>query len=211
MKNKIDWLNHGLEFFVVIIGILIAFQLNTCSTEKEQDELVDTHLTQIIKETEFNRLNFTKAIEHCQSNLSKLDTIFQLMATNNNRKKINRLAIELLNLGGVYIRKNAYSNLTQSADIRFMKDFEQKSKIINLYEYYIWVEAFDEISMNLYNSDFYPYLKENFDLVASSIQSDDVYNSKLFKNILVAYYRTSQQRLKKYKDCLLQIDKYLEN
>jgi len=36
MKQRIDWLNHSLEFVVVIVGILIAFQLNKCSIERSQ-------------------------------------------------------------------------------------------------------------------------------------------------------------------------------
>jgi len=39
MKQRIDWLNHGLEFVVVIVGILIAFQLNQCAIDKNQKKI----------------------------------------------------------------------------------------------------------------------------------------------------------------------------
>ena len=48
-KFRIDWLNHSLEFIVVLIGILIAFQLNQCSTDKQNKKTSDTHLEEIEK------------------------------------------------------------------------------------------------------------------------------------------------------------------
>ncbi len=209
--NKIDWLNHSLEFVVVIVGILLAFQLNRWATEKEQLQTIDTHRSHIKEESEFNKQNFEDAIAYATSNISKLDSILKLIEEKADNVRINQLALELLNLGGVYIRKNAYSTLTESGDIRFMKNFSQKQNIINLYEYYKWVEAFELISNNLYMNDYYPYLKDNFDLVNGSTQSREIYHSKVFRNILGAYKRTSQNRLDKYKDCHKEINEYLEN
>ncbi|WP_298369187.1 hypothetical protein [uncultured Lutibacter sp.] len=209
--HKIDWLNHSLEFVVVIVGILIAFQLNKCSFENEQSLTIDIHSKEIIKETNLNKTSFENAIKYDELNLMKMDTLFKLLENKNNFIKANHLSLELLNLGGVYIRKNAYKILIESGDIRFIRNYEEKQNIVNLYEYYKWVESFNEISMNLYTSDYYPYLKNNFDLVKGSIQKDEIYTSKEFMNILGAYYRTSQNRLQKYKDCLVEINKYLES
>ena len=110
-KNKIDWLNHSLEFAVVIIGILIAFQLNQWSVEKEQEKIIAIHLDQIKKESEINEHMLASAIEQGESNLNRLDTIIGLILQKGNPQKINILALELLNLGGVYIRKNDYRTL----------------------------------------------------------------------------------------------------
>lgn len=210
-QKKIDWLNHGLEFIVVIVGILIAFQLNKYGTENEQAKTINIHLSQIRSETELNKKFFEDGIKNTQSNLTKLDTIFVLLTEKKETSRINQLSLELLNMSGVYIRKNAFLNFTESGDIRFIKDFDQKQKIINLYEYYKWVEAFNEVSMNLYSSDYYPYLKNNFDLVGGTLQSDDIYFSKVFKNILGSYYHTSKNRLERYKGCLKEMEAYLED
>ncbi len=209
-SHRIDWLNHALEFFVVIIGILIAFQLNKCSSDRSQSQVIKTHLSQIVEETQFNKHSLESSIAYAENMMSKFDTIFTLIASKEDFRRVNQLSIDLLNLGGVYIRKTSYLLLTETGDFRYMKNFEKKQSIIDLYEYYKWVESFDQISITLHSSDFYPYVKANFDLIGNSIQADEVYESKLFKNILGAYYRTSQNRLKKYKDCLKEIDAYLE-
>jgi len=180
-KVKIDWLNHSLEFFVVIIGILLAFQLNKCSTDGQQKKTVDIHLEQIKEETKQNKKSLELALELGEQNLSKLDTVFMLLYQENDYHKINLLSMELLNLGGSYLRKNAYQTLVESGDIRFIHKFKVKQKIINLYEYYKWVEAFDEISTTVHLQDYYPYVKNNFDLIGGKIQEEEIYQSKLLK------------------------------
>lgn len=210
-KKHIDWLNHSLEFIVVIIGILIAFQLNKCSAENQQEKTIAIHLEQIKKETEINKRFLESALKLGESNLAKIDTIFVLLNQKEDYIEINQLSIELLNLSGAYFRKNAYQNLVESGDIRFIKNFDTKQNIINLYEYYKWVESFDEISRNLYIQDYYPYLKNNFDLVAGNAQDKEAYQSQLFQNILASYSQTSKNKIQKYRDCLNEISRYLSH
>jgi hypothetical protein len=52
--------------------------------------------------------------------------------------------------------------------MRFMNDFEEQKKIINLYEYYEWLETFNRNALENYRTDYYPYLKDNFDLATRS-------------------------------------------
>lgn len=209
-NTRIDWLSHALEFIVVIIGILIAFQLNQYSTENQQEKTINIHLEQIKEEAELNRKSLETALIVGESNILKLETIFNLLNQDKDYDKINQLSIELLNIGGAYFRKNSFQNLTESGDIRFIKKFDTKKRIINLYEYYKWVEAFDEISRTLHMQDFYPYLRDNFDLTTAQKQNNEIYRSKIFKNILASYKKTSENRIQKYRDCIKKIDEYLK-
>lgn len=49
----------------------------------------------------------------------------------------------MLNIGGVYIKKNVYCFLIELGDIRYIYDFKLKNEIVNLYEYYEWVKGID--------------------------------------------------------------------
>ena len=158
-RLNIDWLNHSLEFIVVIIGILIAFQLNKCSVDNQQRETVAIHMGQIKEEAEFNKWSIQQAIKKSESNIGKLDTILNLLNSQTDYEKVNDLTLELLNYSGAYLRKNAYQNLIESGDIRFIDEFETKKKIINLYEYYKWVESMDDLFRDVYIQDFLPLFK----------------------------------------------------
>lgn len=208
-KGEIDWLNHGLEFAVVIIGILLAFQLNECATDSAEQKTVKNHLEEIRSETKYNDNALQASINQAESTISKLDSILVLIHADRDYNLINKLSIDVLNLGGTYFRKNAFQNLIESGDIRFIEDFKTKQRIINLYEYYKWVEAFDEISSTLYMEDYYPYLREHFDLVSGTTQEESIYQTRIFRNIVGAYRRTSANRLQKYRDCQDEIQEFL--
>lgn len=207
-KPKIDWLNHSLEFIVVIFGILLAFQLNQYSAEKKTKKLIDDHLKNIYEETQFNKRSLERSIAHTQDNVARLDTLLDLISNKKDLEKANELSMLLLNIGGAYLKRNAYQTLIESGDVRHLKDFSEKRKIIYLYEYYAWVEQFDELSYTLYQNEFYPYLRDHFDLKNASLQNPEVYQSQRFINILSVYHRTSQNRLTKYQECIDQIDTY---
>jgi len=123
---KINWINHIIEFVVVIIAILVAFELDSISTENAEKRIVEKHLIQINEETDFNKSNVKSAIEYGEINLKKSDSLLSLLTQTNRSelKKINRLSLELLNLGTVYTRKTAYNSLIESGDIQLIEDFE---------------------------------------------------------------------------------------
>lgn len=210
MKKKIDWLNHALEFFVVLIGILIAFQLNQWATDRKQQKLVDNHINSIITETEFNQNNFSHSLIQAEKNLKKLDTLISTIMQDGSIKEINNRSLQLLNVGGLYIKKNAYNTLVQSGDIRFLNDFKLKSELVNLYEYYTWVEGFNNIILDHYKNKFYPYVSDNFDLIRGTVQAKDIYFSKKYLNLLGTYRYTLNMTIQKYKDCQVVMEDFLE-
>lgn len=209
IKNQIAWLNYGMDLLVVVIGILIAFQLNRWAAERQQATLVDNHLQQIREEAKFNRATLQSTLELNETNLAKLDTIFTLLRTSKDYDKINEMSMDLLNLGVAYFRKYAYENLTESGDFRFIQEFDLRQQVVRLYETYKLTESYDEISRNLYMQDYFPYLQNHFDLSTGDTQAESVYQSQLFKNILVSYKRTSENRIQRYRNCLDIIDDYL--
>lgn len=164
IKNQIAWLNYGMDLLVVVIGILIAFQLNRWAAERQQATLVDNHLQQIREEAKFNRATLQSTLELNETNLVKLDTIFTLLRTSKDYDKINEMSMDLLNLGVAYFWKNAYENLTESGDFRFIREFDLRQQVVRLYETYKLTESYDEISRNLYMQDYFPYLQNHFDL-----------------------------------------------
>jgi len=209
MKN-FNWVHHIVEFLVVILGILIAFQLSTCSESRKQDRLIQEHLQNIKAETNFNQRNLEAALILAESNQEKLDSLFKILSRDSALDTVNNLSIALLNVGGLYLKKNAYRSLTESGDIRFIHDFQLKNEIVNLYEYYEWVKGIDQLHLEMYNKSYFPYLLENLDLVQGQVQEPEVYRSKGYQNILSSYRFFLLNRIQKYKDCQKEIKEFLD-
>jgi ribosomal protein S17E len=210
-SKKIDWLNHLLEFTVVVIGILLAFQLNTCREDRKESTLVNEHIKNIIEESEFNQRNLEYAIHYSDTLLNAIDTLLVEFRGDENVAKMNRLSMQILSINPLYIKKNAYSSLKESGDIRFIKDFDLKNEIILLYEYYSWAEGVDKVTMNTYQDYYYPYMVKNLDLMQGEVQTLENYTNKEFKNIVAGYRYTLAMRLKQNKETLSKINAFLES
>ncbi|MDX1461753.1 MAG: hypothetical protein R3359_01750 [Marinirhabdus sp.] len=209
--RKIDWLNHFLEFIVVVIGILLAFQLNTCRESKKEAHLVERHTSKIYDETLFNKTQIETGISNSERLLGKLDTLIKTIETAPlDVAKAHRLSMELMALDYLYVKRNAYNSLVETGDIRFMEDTQLQSDIVSLYEYYHWLEGLDTSTRTSYLENYLPYATENFDLIHYTPQEPEIYTNKLFKNYLAIYRYSLRYRLQKQNDLLEKINSYLD-
>lgn len=201
MARKIDWLNHSLEFLVVVIGILLAFQLENCSNSRQQQATLENHFQEIRQETEENLYQLELAQDYCRSHMETIDSLLYLVQAGGPVTAINSLCFKILDIRGAYLKQNAYSSLVESGDIRFIEDFEIKKAIIDLYEYYDYVKVFDVITLNAYSSYYYPYVMENLDINSARPQELSVYTTKPFINAISAYRYTLNLTFEKYQAC----------
>jgi len=208
--KKIDWLNHFLEFIVVVIGILLAFQLNTCREEQKEEKLVNEHIENIIKESQFNQGNLKSSIANTERKISVADTLLHAIVSNESLQKINGLSFQLLGEAPSYIKKTAYNSLKDSGDIRFISDFELKNDLITLYEYYEWAAGMDQAAFSTFEDYYYPYTIKNFDLISASVQEEPVYKAKEFKNIISGYYYILKAKRNQNKETLEKIESFLK-
>ncbi len=208
-KTKINWLSLFLEFIVVIVGILIAFQLNTCSQERKEERLIDRHLANIMEETRFNQRNIRANVEATETLKLKIDSLIVAIQTQEDPSTVNTLSLEVLQFNSSYYKKVAYNTLIESGDVRHFKDYSKRDEIIQLYEYYAWAEGLDEATLKNYTDYFYPYVVENLDLVEGQPQDIKIYDNKRYLNILATYSYMMNFRLSKYRELLEKANDFL--
>lgn len=209
-KRKIDWLNHLLEFAVVVVGILLAFQLNTCSENKKEDTLVSSHISKVVEETKFNKdrvLNIQKSSENM---IAMIDTLSLAIEQPERLEKQHFLTFKLMNLEYLYLKKNAYNSMVTTGDIRFVENVDLQNDVISLYEYYVWAEGYDLMARNVFTDYYFPYMMNNVDMKGGKMQDLAVYQSKEFKNILSSYRYSILGRLERQKELEKNIDQFLE-
>lgn len=205
MNKKIDWLNHFLEFIVVLIGILIAFQLNKCSENRTKSNLIESHLNYIELECKENEGQLNVSIQQINEQIKTCDTLLEVISQNKNPLKIRNLSTSLLDLRNVELKRNAYEVLTQSGDIRYLRNYELKRRIISMYDSFKNVDKINQSIQNLYDNHFYPYLKSNFDLVnwgqlnTNSKIDEALYFSNEFANTISTYRYLLLSKLNIYK------------
>lgn len=210
MQRKIDWPNHIVSFFLIIFSILLAFQLEKCSSNKKEDKLVDAHLAEIKAETVFNAQQLESTITSLDRTKLRLDTLLQLLETSTDEQQINRLVFKLLDVPFLYFKQNAYNSFTTSGDIRFMDDFAGKSAIVNLYEYHNQAIGFSDLLLETYQDSYFNYIKEHLDLHYASPQPLAKYKDRVFINGVSSYYYFVMRCQGLYKQHQNRIATYLE-
>ncbi|XOV78047.1 MAG: DUF6090 family protein [Aestuariibacter sp.] len=200
-KQKIDWLNHGLEFVVVVVGILLAFQLNQWSEERKQGELIDQHIANLLEETRFNSMMLEGAIKRHERNLELAESFLEKQLVSQDAEELNQMVISLLAADSVYIKRNAYTSLMDSGDVRFIQDFSLKNEIVTLYEYYLWIKGLDEGDFKFKLEYFNPFAMRHFDLAEGTAQPLSTYTGKEMRNIVGSLRFILSIRIEKYKEC----------
>lgn len=183
IKN-INWLNHGIEFFVVLFGILLAFQLNIWSENRKNAELINLHLSEIIKETEFNIRSLENGLDKVRQDIELIELF--LTTRNDPDADTEQLDGQLLanfNMRGVYFKKNAYETLIQSGDIKLIKDFATKSQIVALYEFYEYTGSIDNYQDQFRNDELLAFAMTHLDLVDNTAQGLEVYQDDRLHNV----------------------------
>lgn len=216
MKQKIDWLNHGLEFIVVIIGILLAFQLNTCADQRKMDELVDQHINFISAESKENIIALDGGIEHSKKQLATARKLLGIISGTKDINTIRSLSTTLLDMRNVKLAENAYNVLATSGDIRHIKNYKDKKSVITMYESFEEVNLANKNLRNLYDEHFYPYLKKHFDLVnwseikPNSPETARAYYSPEYGNIISTYSYILEAKIRVYEQQKKIIESYLD-
>ena len=208
--KEMSWATHLIELVVVIVGILIAFQLNEYAAKRSQNALLDNHREYILDETLTNRQRLASTLELSENNLQTIDRLSQLISEKGDVETINNLALELLIYHYAYFKSNAYRALTDSGDIRFM-NFSEKSATVNLYEYYGWINSIDSNTVKDHSTGYSAMLRKYLDFANKEPQNREVYESKEFLNNLHIYRANLQYKIKKYKDCLQVMDAYIKS
>ena len=123
---------------------------------------------------------------------------------------INAQMFQILDYIIEYFRKYAYLALIESGDVRWIKDYELKTETINLYEYYLWTKAIETNATSTLVDSYFPYISINIDFVGGIIQDMSIYFNKEFSNYISTIKYTLSAKVRKYKDCLQQMDIYLK-
>ena len=182
MSTRIDWPNHLVSFILIVASILMAFQLERCSTDHREDRLVNRHLQEIEEETQFNIQQIKLAKEQLEAYGQRLDTLLYLITSTDDTRRINQQLFASFNLPILYIKQNAYQSFTATGDIRYMDDFDRKANLVTLHEFYKETEAINQLLLDMYQDQYFAYIQEHLDLYRAQAQPLERYRERRFVN-----------------------------
>ncbi|SEF84745.1 DUF6090 family protein [Algoriphagus boritolerans] len=129
LENKIsDYLKYGIgEIFLVVIGILIALQINTWNENRKLDQQEISYLNRLIQENKSEILTFKAEIEQLKNNNEKITNLSLAFKNENSSDSLLVLsAREFMIYGSLYPRFNpsisTYEGLSSTGNLGVIKD-----------------------------------------------------------------------------------------
>ena len=213
MKRKkfiINWKSKFIDLLIVIVGISVAFKLNTWNENNKTNKEIADYLLNFKEESLTNKATLSNALEYSESVKEGLDSLkILLFEKDYDNKNIKNYTSRLMGLSNFIPVTTTMDNITASGQFGLIKDDELKKRLIKTYSTYRSSLKVDEILMDYVDKYLTPYFFENVRFSDfSSIKEDFIKNPK-FENIVIGYEIMLNQQINHYKNAIEEIDMLL--
>ena len=214
MENKTGkYFKYAIgEIILVVIGILIALQINNWNESKKSSRIELEFLKNLNRDLDIDLVNFENKIRIDSSIMESNKKLMQAIQ-NHDEEVLNKSflgninGLAMINRAGVfYPQKSAYESL-KSQGIQLISNDSLRQKIINLYDYrYQTISDFLKFQWDML-SQTNPYLFENLEtnIDGKTKRPNDInqlFNDKQFYNFVSHMYYENINALRFYKPCL---------
>ncbi len=157
------------EIFLVVIGILIALQINNWNESNKNKSIEKVYLKELLEDFEINLKKSQNTIDKIAGTLPKLISLLEQSTLEKPTISIDSLNknFSLMSSMPAYISTDrTYNNLIGSGDFKLMTNASLKSKIADYYKYVDLIKLVQSThEMDLVNT-FQPYIIEYLDYQA---------------------------------------------
>lgn len=207
-----DWKSKIVDLLIVIVGITIAFKLNTWNESIKTNLEAKNYIESFYEENIANEANLVSALEFSESNKKDIDTLKQILLSKNytdNRIKI--LCGSMMGLANYSPSITTMENITASGEFELIKEIELRKRIISTYNAYNTTLKLENLLSEYVNKYLTPFFFENVRFSDFSSIHSDFIKEPLFENIVFGYEVLLAQQIKGYQDNLEKIQLLNEN
>lgn len=214
-----NWFAVGIDFIIVVIGILIALQIaNWSEQEKEKTEAVAIRLN-LIQEFEKNREVLKARIELIKNSLDHSYQILALFGQSMeqlNETNIDKILLSTLFYGNFNPANSTILDILQSGRLRLVKDNQLKHHLDE------WLQMLEDTDEDFRNQDvqaneyFLPYLNNNIAMRNLELHGDlnivseksvlledyyyKIFNDFKFENLMISHIGWNTIMLEHYEN-----------
>lgn len=173
------------EILIVIVGISIAFSLNKCADDKNDDALKKQYLENIKSDIEIDKKNLEANYETIGVKIQNLKEVLPLINTDDPKKmaSLNKL-YSVFTSTDFFPKDITYQTMINSGDFKLIDDFNLKAAIETHYSNYkIMLKDYERLDI-IHKEYLGKYMINNSDFDAMRQGKFGYSNEKLFKNIL---------------------------
>lgn len=161
-KFSVNWLSKLIDLLIVILGITIAFNLNTWKESRQNLSKQQEYLQSFLSESLDNQTSLKKSLDFCRRQESNIDTLLTVVNTSDSQaEEVKKYALRLLYLSGEQRYSATMENITSSGEFSLIRDRGLRKKIVQNYRFFEELDKLEELSHGFVRKYFGPILLEN--------------------------------------------------
>ncbi|PLX01317.1 MAG: hypothetical protein C0595_15150 [Marinilabiliales bacterium] len=205
---KIDWKSKLIDLLIVIIGISIAFKLNTWNETINKNNEAQEYIESFYSENKINSENLSQALNYAEKNKKDIDTLkYLLISKNYDDSRVKVLVASMMSITDFSPTITTMENITASGEFDLIKDLELREIIINTYKTYSNTLKLEKILTDYINDYATPYFMKNIRFQDFSSVNNDFKQDPILENIVLGYDVLLNQQINGYKNNLERIKK----
>lgn len=191
------------EIILVVIGILIALQINNWNEINKSNAETSNYIDSFYEENKSNKESIILAIAYNEEKIKSVDSLKQfLLSKNYTHKRINILCATLMGMSNYDPSTTTMENISASGDFDLIKDIDLRKLIINTYKAYKTTTKLETILNDYLNKYVSPFFIENVRFNDFSSLKKDFIKDPKFENIVLGYEVLLNQQINGYKENL---------
>ncbi len=206
--KSIDWKSKLLDLLIVIIGINIAFRMNSWKEDYNCSQTEKYYLESFLRENDKNRNALLNCISFCDSVSRNIDTLIYLLHTNEkNDWWMKRLTLSMTAQGDYTPSTTILNSISTAAEFSTIQDPDLREQIISTYNAHEATLKMQNILSEFVTTQVTPFLWQNIRYSTSQYGSYDFRKDPIFENLVNGYQLLLQQQIAGYRKNLVEVDK----
>lgn len=193
--NNINWPEAILNFIAVILGVFLAFQIESSAADAREEKELEEIIQSFVKELENDHRNYVDyQIPSNEAISASIDTLLILIKGGEEGGQLN-LPLDLNNYSPV---SSTYSSVVSSGKFSLIKDLQIKKGITNYYESLSSeAEQRGQVQVEYFLKEIIPWLVANTDLL--NVELEDFLEDDEFANLLLIYKGLIDNKISQYE------------
>jgi len=203
------------EIVLVVIGILIALQINNWNNAR-LNKIAELNFYLNFKEQMVEDIHeIEDNVEYNNKYINQFKHAVQIIEKNDRSKldSLTQISMNLLKYSDVSRQVNIYESLVNGGEIKLLKNTFIKEEIRKLEELYIYVSKMEEIHKDVIINDVAIAISDNFKLLTQEVlNADNLYTVK-YQNLLIIILGIMSEKDEVYHKSLAEIQtiiKYID-
>ena len=207
LNFKVDWRSKFIDLLIVIVGISIAYKLNTWNESIQSKIEFNNYLESFYEENSTNMSQLNSALAFSKTHKSNIDTLQQILLSNNySDSRIETLASNLMILTTYSPSTTTMENIIASGEFELIKDIELRTRIIKTYNSYKSTKQLEDLITDYVGQYVTPYFFEHVRFSDFSSTDTEFIKDPQFENIVIGYGVLLNQKIQGYQSNLEKVN-----